>query len=241
MPGAYALPVLGAMFRTLAEGAAVPVVAHLDHGEDLATCRAAIDCGFTSVMYDGSGAALCRECRPHRRDRGDGAGARRVGRGGTGFVGYHGGRQSVGTDPAEVARFAEETGVDALAVSVGNSHLMTVPGAEIDMARLMAIMGRRRTCHWSFTADRSAGGRAARDCARHDGRQVQHRDRIAHGLWICASAGGNGQSGAVRQGADPARNHRAGDRRRAKGHRQPAWTGRGARSGFIGILTGQAG
>ena len=39
------LPVLGAMFRTLAEGASVPVVAHLDHGEGLAVCACgACDC-----------------------------------------------------------------------------------------------------------------------------------------------------------------------------------------------------
>jgi len=44
------LPVLGTMFRTLAEGASVPVVAHLDHGYSIEECRAAIVCGFTSVM-----------------------------------------------------------------------------------------------------------------------------------------------------------------------------------------------
>ena len=48
------LPVLGAMFRHLAESAGVPVVAHLDHGYSLAECRQAVDCGFTSLMFDGS-------------------------------------------------------------------------------------------------------------------------------------------------------------------------------------------
>ena len=48
------LPVLGAMFRHLAEGASVPVVAHLDHGYTAEDCHIAIDSGFTSVMYDGS-------------------------------------------------------------------------------------------------------------------------------------------------------------------------------------------
>jgi fructose-bisphosphate aldolase, class II len=60
-PGARAhmpLPVFGAMFRVLADGAAVPVVAHLDHGTGLAECQAAIDCGFTSVMFDGSRLSL---------------------------------------------------------------------------------------------------------------------------------------------------------------------------------------
>ena len=48
------LPILGKMFRLLAEGADVPVVAHLDHGTSLEECRAALDAGFTSLMLDGS-------------------------------------------------------------------------------------------------------------------------------------------------------------------------------------------
>ena len=48
------LPVLGKMFRHLAEGASVPVVAHLDHGYTIEECREALDSGFTSLMFDGS-------------------------------------------------------------------------------------------------------------------------------------------------------------------------------------------
>jgi fructose-bisphosphate aldolase class II len=40
-----------------------------------------------------------------------------------GFVGYDGGEASAGTDPQEAAQFARETGVDAMAISVGNVHL----------------------------------------------------------------------------------------------------------------------
>jgi len=58
-----------------------------------------------------------------------------------GFVGYAQGKPSSGTDPAEVARFAEETGLDALAVSVGNVHLQTAPGQRLDRARIAAIEG----------------------------------------------------------------------------------------------------
>ncbi len=127
------------MFRTLGEASSVPVVAHLDHGESLAVCQAAIDCGFTSVMYDGSALplaeniALTREVVELAHRRGVSVEAE------LGLVGYHNGMPSTGTDPDEVARFARETGVDALAVSIGNSHLMTEPGAMIDMARLRAI------------------------------------------------------------------------------------------------------
>ena len=134
------LPVLGAMFRTLAEGASVPVVAHLDHGEDLATCARAIDCGFTSVMYDGSALPLAENIA---RTAEVAALAHAAGvsiEAELGYVGYAQGAASHGTDPDQVARFAQETGVDALAISIGNTHLMTEARAEVDMPRLTAIM-----------------------------------------------------------------------------------------------------
>jgi fructose-bisphosphate aldolase class II len=133
------LPVLGAMFRALAQDAGVPVVAHLDHGEDIGVCAQAIECGFTSVMYDGSSLPLLqniaqtREIARMAHSKGVSIEAE------LGFVGYDGGAASAGTDPAQVAQFARETGVDALAVSVGNTHLMQSSGAQIDMPRLTAI------------------------------------------------------------------------------------------------------
>lgn len=141
-PGARAhtpLPILGAMFRHLAERAGVPVVAHLDHGESLAVCRQAVDCGFTSVMFDGSALALedniARTAEIAAWARGQGISVEAE----LGFVGYQGGALSQGTDPEEVARFAQETGIDALAIAIGNTHLMTGPGARVDRARLAAI------------------------------------------------------------------------------------------------------
>jgi fructose-bisphosphate aldolase class II len=141
-PGARAhtpLPVLGRMMRVLAEGAGVPVVLHLDHGENAEVCRAAIGEGFTSVMYDGSRLPFAenaaRTAEVARIAHGAGVSCE----GELGFVGYAGGAASTGTDPAEAALFAAETGVDALAVSVGNVHLQTAPGAGIDEARLLAI------------------------------------------------------------------------------------------------------
>ena len=60
-PGARAnMPVSlwGELFRELAKSAAVPVVAHLDHGRTLEECVSAIEAGFSSVMIDGSALAL---------------------------------------------------------------------------------------------------------------------------------------------------------------------------------------
>ena len=47
------LPVLGKMFRYLAEQSSSPVVCHLDHGYAKEECLEAIDNGFTSIMFDG--------------------------------------------------------------------------------------------------------------------------------------------------------------------------------------------
>ena len=133
------LPVLGAMFRNLAEGASVPVVAHLDHGYKPEECREAIDCGFTSVMFDGSRLPLEENIAATRSivDMAHGAGVSCEGE--IGFVGYDQGEASSGTDPEEAARFAAETGVDAMAISVGNVHLQQDQTGGLDRERIAAI------------------------------------------------------------------------------------------------------
>ncbi len=133
------LPVLGAMLRHLAEGASIPVVAHLDHGENLDVCRAAIDHGFTSVMYDGSALPFVENVSNTAKivDLGHRAGVSVEAE--LGYVGYADGAVSQGTDPAMVARFAAETAIDALAISVGNVHLMTGTGTVIDFGLLRRI------------------------------------------------------------------------------------------------------
>jgi fructose-bisphosphate aldolase class II len=141
-PGARAhtpLPVWGAMFRHLADSVTVPVVLHLDHGRSLDEARAAIAEGFTSVMFDGSSLPLEENIR---QTAGIAALAHTHGvscEGEIGFVGYAGGATSALTDPAEAARFAVETGVDAMAIAVGNVHLQQDHGGEIDEAAVHAI------------------------------------------------------------------------------------------------------
>lgn len=133
------LPVLAAMFRHLAEAASVPVVAHLDHGYTAEECRAAIDCGFTSVMFDGSRLPLEQNIAETAAiaELAHAAGVSCEGE--IGFVGYDGGAASAGTDPEEAARFTRETGVDAMAISVGNVHLQQDAGAGLDEPRIRAI------------------------------------------------------------------------------------------------------
>lgn len=133
------LPILARMLRHLAEAASVPVVVHLDHGYALEDCRAALGEGFTSVMIDGSKLPLQAniDLTAAAADLAHAAGASCEGE--IGIVGYAGGAQSAGTDPDEAARFARQTGIDAMAVSAGNVHLQQSAGMGLDLARLDAI------------------------------------------------------------------------------------------------------
>jgi fructose-bisphosphate aldolase, class II len=133
------IPVLGKMFRYLAEQASVPVVCHIDHARSVQECQEGIDHGFSSVMIDGSMLPLAENIALTRRvvdlSRPNGISVE----GEVGIVGYSGGAVSAFTSPHEAALFERETGVDALAISVGNLHLQTEQQAEIDMVALQAI------------------------------------------------------------------------------------------------------
>ena len=133
------LPVLGKMFRYLAENASVPVVAHLDHGYTYDECAEALDAGFTSLMFDGSRKSLAENIKETLQvsELAHKAGISCEGE--IGFVGYSGGENSAGTDPAEAAIFAAESGVDAMAISVGNVHLQQDKEGGLDEARIAAI------------------------------------------------------------------------------------------------------
>lgn len=132
----------GQMFRTLGEAAAVPVVAHLDHGNSLDEARAALDAGFTSLMIDGSplplaaniarSAALCDLVQ----------GSEVSVEAELGKVGYQTGANrsaSSGTDPQQVETFLAQVPCDCLAVSIGNRHLQTQREADIDWQRIAQI------------------------------------------------------------------------------------------------------
>lgn len=133
------VPILGKMFRHLADNASVPVVCHIDHGFTVDECREGIDHGFTSVMFDGSKlqiaqniettATIVELARPHGVSV----------EGEVGFVGYSEGAASAATSPEEARAFDVHSGADALAVSIGNVHLQTEKTAGIDFAALKEI------------------------------------------------------------------------------------------------------
>lgn len=133
------ISILGKMFRHLADGASVPVVAHLDHGTTFDECQMALDAGFTSLMYDGSQKPLNENIDLTAKIA---ELAHRAGiscEGEIGFVGYAEGKASKGTDPQEAAQFARETGVDAMAISVGNVHLQQNQEGGLDEPGIRAI------------------------------------------------------------------------------------------------------
>ena len=133
------LPILGKMFRTLAETVSVPVVAHLDHGYTFEECQEALDSGFTSLMYDGSRKSLAQNIDETARIAEIAHAAGISCEGEIGFVGYSEGEKSLGTDPEEAAIFARDSGVDAMAISVGNVHLQQNHEGGLDEVRIRAI------------------------------------------------------------------------------------------------------
>jgi fructose-bisphosphate aldolase class II len=137
-------PILGKMFRTLAEDARVPVVCHVDHATTVEECRAGIDSGFTSVMIDGSHLPLEDNVALTARVVEE---AHRAGvsvEGEVGVVGYADGIASQATSPEDATRLERESGLDALAVSVGNIHLSEAKMTSIDFPALAAIAARTR-------------------------------------------------------------------------------------------------
>lgn len=114
--------------KFLAGNASVPVVLHLDHGQDEEFVRRAIDLGFTSVMLDASmedfetNAARTRAVVEYAHARGVSVEAE-IGHVGTGenYTSYAD-TDSVYTTVEEAVAFVERTGVDSLAVSIGTAH-----------------------------------------------------------------------------------------------------------------------
>ena len=129
----------------MAEKASVPVAVHYDHGLTFEKCMEALKLGFSSVMYDCSTASyrenvervaeMVRICHA-------------MGATVEGELGHVGDNEGAGklenpsdyyTDPAVAADFVRETGVDALAVAVGNAHGDYKFPPKLDFDRITAI------------------------------------------------------------------------------------------------------
>ena len=132
---------LAALATVLAEPVAAPIVLHLDHGPDLATCQAALAEGFTSVMFDGASLPFAENVERTREVVAAAHAAGASAEAELGEIGHASDADpaSVLTDPDEAGRFAAQTGVDALAVAIGTIHGMRETGAVLDIPRIAAL------------------------------------------------------------------------------------------------------
>lgn len=120
------LGLMGPMMVQAAKESKVDVAVHLDHGLTLETVKKALDLGFTSVMFDSSTYPfeenLARTIQVVELAGKYGATVEAE----LGLVGgSEDGSSDHGircTDPEQAKEFSEKTGIDALAVAIGNAH-----------------------------------------------------------------------------------------------------------------------
>ncbi|MHC4477083.1 MAG: class II fructose-bisphosphate aldolase [Planctomycetota bacterium] len=135
---------LPGLIKAVAGHHTVPVVLHLDHAENLEQIQKAVDTGFTSVMIDGSklpfdqNAALTKAAVDIARPCGISI---------EGELGHVGGMDleateradSVLTEPDQISKFVEQSGVDALAVSIGTAHGVYKSLPQLNIERLKEL------------------------------------------------------------------------------------------------------
>lgn len=120
------LELIGPLMVAAAKNAKTPVAVHFDHGKTKEKINQALELGFTSVMFDGSHLPL-EENISQTLDIIKAA--REYGAAVEAEIGCVGGSEDGSEDiainctkPEDAVRFAEETGVDALAIAIGNAH-----------------------------------------------------------------------------------------------------------------------
>lgn len=148
----YANPVyLKKLIEAAVSLSTIPIAVHLDHGDSFELCKECIDEGFTSVMIDASheefdkNVEICRKVVDYAHKHNC------VVEGELGHLvgaqfdeGEEGGGFSSGghyTHPEEAVKFVRESGVDSLAIAIGNSHgAYKFKGEQhLDLERLKAI------------------------------------------------------------------------------------------------------
>ena len=120
------LSLMGPMMVEAARNAKVEIAVHLDHGKTIGVLKQALDYGFTSVMMDGSTLPFEENIKKTLEA------AQLAGEYGATVeaeLGLVGGSEDGSTDegirctnPEDAKLFCEKTGVDALAVAIGNAH-----------------------------------------------------------------------------------------------------------------------
>ena len=133
------ISILGKMFRYLASQTKTNICCHIDHGYTLDECYKGIDSGFTSVMFDGSKLSLKQNIKLSKKIASRAHKHNISVEGEIGFVGYDNGKISEGTNVEEAITFANNSNIDAMAISAGNTHLQTSKKANIDFRKIKLI------------------------------------------------------------------------------------------------------
>ena len=106
----------------------VPACIHLDHCEDIDVIVRAIQCGFTSVMFDGAALPLEENIARCKEVCAIAHAANVSVEGELGTIGAldeqaeKGASEIIYTNPEDAVRFVEESGIDTLAIAIGTSH-----------------------------------------------------------------------------------------------------------------------
>ncbi len=106
----------------------IPIVLHLDHGADFATCKDCVDGGFSSVMIDYSSHSFeenieeSRKVAEYAHAHGVVVEAELGTLGGVEDDVKVAMENAMYTDPDQVEEFVKRTGVDSLAIAIGTSH-----------------------------------------------------------------------------------------------------------------------
>ena len=138
------MELLAPVYLEAARRASVTVCVHLDHGQSFETCAMAIKLGFNSVMFDGAALpfdeniALTREVSRLAHAVGIDVEAE-LGKVGDAGAALPDGADDVFTDPSEAERFIGLTGVEALAIAIGNQHGKYVATTHLNITRLKEI------------------------------------------------------------------------------------------------------
>jgi ketose-bisphosphate aldolase len=138
---------LAALAAALTRNARVPVGVHLDHATEIAEIDACLALGYSSVMFDGSALSLDENIRLTREVV---ARAHRVGAWVEAELAGIAGDEDESatadaletTDPDVAASFVAATGVDALAVAIGNVHGIAATPVTLDLPLLEQIADR---------------------------------------------------------------------------------------------------
>lgn len=120
------LALIGPMMIAAAKNASVPIAVHFDHGLSYDYIKEALDLGFTSVMMDASNLPINQNIEEVLKIK---ELADRYGADVEAEVGQLAGSEDGSvdqimyySDPDEVKKLYEKTGVDAIALSIGNAH-----------------------------------------------------------------------------------------------------------------------